>query len=198
MLKKIMENKALKIIGNILYYLLVLVVLLILVVVAVQRITNNNLTLAGFRIFNIVTESMVPKYQVGDILVAKTIDPSQIKKGDDLVYLGKDDSFTGKIVTHQVIDIEEENGEYKFHTKGIANEVEDPIVSQSQIYGIIVYKTHILSFISKIINNLFGFYFLIFVPLTILIIVKIIKIRNERDDDDDDEKIEEKGEKSEK
>lgn len=191
MLKKLMENKALRIIGNIIYYLLVVIVVIILAVVLLQRVTNNNVSVAGIRIFNIVTESMVPKYQVGDILVSKSINPSQIKVGDDLVYLGEVDSFQGKIVTHQVIDIEQENGQYKFHTKGIANTEEDPVVSESQVYGIIIYKTHILSFISKIINNLYGFYFLIFVPLAILIIVKIIKIYREYKESKEEDSIDE-------
>ena len=74
-MKKLLENKALKIIGNILYYLLVILVVMILAVVLLQRVTNNNISLAGIRVFNIVTESMVPKYQVGDILISKTIEP---------------------------------------------------------------------------------------------------------------------------
>ena len=97
-MKKLLENKALKIIGNILYYLLVILVVMILAVVLLQRVTNNNISLAGIRVFNIVTESMVPKYQVGDILISKTIEPDKIKEGDDLVYLGKEDSFKDKIV----------------------------------------------------------------------------------------------------
>lgn len=200
MLNKLRENKALKIIGNILYYLLVILVLLILVVVLLQRFTNNNASIGGIRIFNIVTESMVPEYEVGDILISKSIDPSKIEVGDDLVYLGATDSFQGKIVTHRVIGIEQEDGKYKFHTKGIANTVEDPVVSEEQVYGVIIYKTHILSFISKIINNLYGFYFLIFMPLAILIIVKIVKIHNEKEDeeDDDDENEDEQEENKEK
>lgn len=187
--------KVVKIIGNILYYLLVVVILMILAVVLIQRISNNNLSLAGIKIFNIVTESMVPKYEVGDILISKTVDPSQVKVGDDLVYLGQEGSFADKIVTHQVIAIDKtETGEYEFHTKGIANEQEDPIVSQSQIYGIIIYKTHILSLISKIINNIYGFYFLIFLPLTLLIIIKIIKVYNEYKQDKE-EQAEEKSDK---
>lgn len=195
-MEKIKNNKALKIIGNILYYLLVLFVLLILLVVIFQRVTKNSASIGGIRIFNIVTESMVPKYNVGDILVSKTKAPEDIKIGDDLVYLGNKDSFTGKIVTHRVIAIDKnESGQYEFHTKGIANTAEDPVVSESQIYGTIIYKTHILSFISKVINNLYGFYFLIFIPLTILIIVKIIKIHNEKNQDD--EEIEEEKTKKE-
>ena len=173
MINKLRENKAIKIIGNILYYLLVIIVLLILAVVLFQRVSNNNASIGGIRIFNIVTESMVPEYNVGDILVSKSIDPSNVKVGDDLVYLGNTGSFQDKIITHRVIAIEQdENGKYLFHTQGIANPEPDPVVSEDQIYGIIIYKTVILSFISKIINNLFGFYFLIFVPLTVLIIYK--------------------------
>lgn len=192
MSKKIGDNKALKIIGNILYYMLVVLVLLILLVVLLQRFTHNNASIGGIRIFNIVTESMVPEYQVGDILISKSIDPSKIEIGDDVVYMGEVGSFQGKIITHRVIDIEKDGDNYKFHTKGIANEYEDPaVVSEDQIYGTIIYKTHILSFISKIINNLYGFYFLIFIPLAVLIIVKIVKIHREKyeeDDDDEDEK----------
>ncbi|MGN1300422.1 MAG: signal peptidase I [Clostridia bacterium] len=192
MSKKIGDNKALKIIGNILYYMLVVLVLLILLVVLLQRVTHNNASIGGIRIFNIVTESMVPEYQVGDILISKSIDPSKIEIGDDVVYMGEVGSFQGKIITHRVIDIEKDGDNYKFHTKGIANEYEDPaVVSEDQIYGTIIYKTHILSFISKIINNLYGFYFLIFIPLAVLIIVKIVKIHREKyeeDDDDEDEK----------
>lgn len=187
MSNKISENKTLKIMGNILYYALVVLVLLILAVVILQRVTNNNASIGGIRIFNIVTESMMPEYKVGDILVSKSIEPSKIEIGDDLVYLGEKGSFQGKTITHRVIEIEQQDGEYKFHTKGIANTEEDPIVSESQVYGVIIYKAHILSFISKIINNLYGFYFLIFVPLTILIIVKIIKVRRENDEEEIEE-----------
>lgn len=188
MLNKIRNNKALKIIGNILYYLLVIFIVLILLVVILQRVTKNNASIGGIRIFNIVTESMVPEYKVGDILISKSTSLDKIKVGDDIVYLGNKDTFTGKVVTHRVIDIEKnEDGTYLFHTKGIANTAEDPVVSGSQVYGVIIYKTVILSFISKIINNLYGFYFLIFTPLTILIVVKIIKIYQERKYDEESE-----------
>lgn len=203
MLNKIRNNKALKIIGNILYYLLVVFIVLILLVVILQRVTKNNASIGGIRIFNIVTESMVPEYKVGDILISKSTSLDKIKVGDDIVYLGNKDTFTGKVVTHRVIDIEKnEDGTYLFHTKGIANTAEDPVVSGSQVYGVIIYKTVILSFISKIINNLYGFYFLIFTPLTILIVVKIIKIYQERkydeESEDEEEDISEEESKEEK
>lgn len=197
-LKKIVENKALRIIGKIIYYILFLIILLVLVVIVMQRLTNNNIAIGGIRIFNILTESMVPKYEVGDVLISKTVEPSEIKVGDDISYIGEKDSFAGKVVTHQVIQIEENNGEYVFHTKGLANDVEDPTITANQIYGVVIYKVQSLSLISKIVNDNYGFFFIIFIPLTVLIAVKIKDIyseiserREEKEDKEEKEKEEE-------
>ena len=56
-LKKIKENKVLKIIWNIVYTLMFLLVVLMLLVVIMQRATNNTLTLGGFRMFSVATGS---------------------------------------------------------------------------------------------------------------------------------------------
>ena len=176
MLNDIKENKALKIVGNVLYWLLFIVTVLILLVVLIQRFSNNAIGLAGFRIFNVVSESMVPKYNIGDVLLAKTTDVDQIKVGDDVAYEGKEGDMADKIVTHEVIQIEDVDGQKVFHTKGIANDAEDPTISGSQILGVIVYKIPILSSISKVITNLYSFYFIVFIPLVILIFLEIRKV----------------------
>lgn len=172
-MKNILNNKILRGIGKTIYVLLYIIIVLVLLVVAIQRFSNNNLTIAGFRIFNVASGSMVPVYNVGDILVSKEIPPEEIEIGDDIVYKGEAQDLNGKIVTHRVISKREENGKYYFITKGVANELEDPEISEEQVYGKIVYKTLLLSFISKIINNIYAFYFLIFVPIAV-IICKII------------------------
>lgn len=192
MLKKIRDNKALNLIGNILYTLLVILVVLILIIVVLQKTSNNSLSLGGFRIFNIATGSMQPKYEVGDVLVAKTISPDQIKIGDDVTYIGTEGTFAGKVVTHQVIEIEEENGNYKFHTQGLANNEEDPVITQEQVIGKIIYKVWSLSYISKIVQNLYSFYFVIFIPVAILIFIEIRRIvidiaSNKKEKENDEE-----------
>lgn len=195
--QKIKKNNPLKIIGKILYILLFVIVILMLIVVILQRVTDNSVTIGGFRIFTVATGSMVPQYEVGDVLISKEIDPSEIKVGDDIVYKGKEGSFNGKVVTHRVISIEEQNGEYHIITQGIANEQADPEITDEQVYGKIIYKVKTLSFISKLVSNIYIFYFFIFIPIAILIVKQIrqIVISNEEDDDDEEEKIEEKNKK---
>ena len=172
-MRNILDNKILRGIGKTIYVLLYIIVLLVLLVVVIQRFSGNNATIGGFRIFNVATGSMIPVYNVGDILVSKEISPEEIQVGDDIVYKGEKNEFNGKVVTHRVISKREENGKYYFVTQGVANELADPEISEEQVYGKIIYKTIILSFVSKIINNIYTFYFLIFVPIAI-IICKII------------------------
>ncbi len=192
MLKKIIENPVLKLINNIVYVILFLIVASVLFVVILQRASNNAIALGGVRVFNIISESMIPKYNIGDVLVVKSIEPQNIKVGDDIAYIGQESTFNQKIVTHQVIKIDYENGEYIFHTKGIANILEDPLVHQNQVFGKVVYKIWILSLISKILSNVYVVFFGIFVPIVILIFWTILKLKGLVEVEEYEEEIEPK------
>lgn len=192
MLKKTTENPVLKLINNIVYVILFLIVASVLFVVILQRASNNAIALGGVRVFNIISESMIPKYNIGDVLVVKSIEPQNIKVGDDIAYIGQESTFNQKIVTHQVIKIDYENGEYIFHTKGIANILEDPLVHQNQVFGKVVYKIWILSLISKILSNVYVVFFGIFVPIVILIFWTILKLKGLVEVEEYEEEIEPK------
>ena len=174
MMNNIKNNKILKIISKTIKALISLLIILVVAVIVVQRVTNNKLNLAGYGLYTVVTTSMVPKYNVGDMILAKQVDTNTIKVGDDVVYLGEVDTYKDKIVTHQVIEIEETNEGRIFHTKGIANPLEDPLVKEDQIYGKVLAKSVVLSFLSRIINSSYGFYFLIFVPIVVIVFLEII------------------------
>lgn len=192
MFKRITENPVLKLINNIVYVILFLIVASVLFVVILQRASNNAIALGGVRVFNIISESMIPKYNIGDVLVVKSIEPQNIKVGDDIAYIGQESTFNQKIVTHQVIKIDYENGEYIFHTKGIANILEDPLVHQNQVFGKVVYKIWILSLISKILSNVYVVFFGIFVPIVILIFWTILKLKGLVEVEEYEEEIEPK------
>ena len=188
-IKKIKENKALKIIGNILYSILFLIVVLMLIIVIIQRTSNNSISIGGYRIFAVATGRMVPKYEVGDVLISKEIEPSEIKVGDTVVYKGEVGGFKDKFVTHQIQSInKQEDGTYKFITKGISNIEADPEISETQVYGKIIYKVKTLSLMSKLISNVYIFYFFIFVPIAIIIYKQIRNLIKEDEEEDEDNK----------
>lgn len=181
------KKRVLKIIGNIIYYIAFLFILAILALVLIQRFSNNEISLGGYRMFNILTGSMEPDYEVGDVLISKYIEPKDIELGDDVVYKGKEKPFEDIIVTHRVVDLnEEEDGTYRFITRGTANDVDDPIIDESQIYGKIIYKMKSFSLLSKAINNMYVFFFVIFIPVAVLLSIKILQVRSEKTGDYED------------
>ena len=144
------------------------------------------LYLFGIKPYIVVSGSMEPtiktggvvfintNYDVNDVIVSKEIPLEKINRGDDLVYLGEKDDYKGKIITHRVVDIKGTSGNYRFTTKGIANPDNDPEVEGKQVYGIVVKKLVILSFFSHILNNSYGLYFLIILPIAFLIFLEIL------------------------
>lgn len=179
-IERIKNNKFLKFIFSTFKVIISIVIILIILVIFVQRISGNKLKLGGFSLYTIVSGSMIPVYNVSDMVLAKDVDPKTIMEGDNVVYIGKTGDFKDKIVTHQVIDVRYNKGKYYFTTKGIANDIADPEISQDDIEGKVLSKCHTLSFLSKLVNNLYGFYFLLFVPFVVLLFFEVVDIINER------------------
>lgn len=168
-------NPFLKFIWNVIVKILTVIIIFISIIIVVQKVTNNEESFFGFRIFRVQTGSMIPKYQIGDVILVKETDPDKIKIGDDITYQGITGPVKGILVTHRVIDIEEVDGKRVFHTQGIANNSEDPVVSEDQVNGVVETKMYILSLICVLLNNKYVFYFCGILPLTIYVAFRIFK-----------------------
>lgn len=172
-----------RIIKGIINTLIVLVVLAFVLLVCLQRFSNNKISFLNYRIFTVVTGSMEPKYKIGDVLIAKEKDPSEIKVGDAISYLAQKGEIKNNVVTHEVVNItKNENGEYLFHSKGLVNLVEDPVVHEDQLYGVVVYKTKLLSYVRKIISTDIGMLLLIIIPILYIIVSEMIAILIEKEE----------------
>ena len=176
--KKLNISKIFKVIWNILSKIITILILFVSIIIVVQKVTNNKESFLGYRIFRVQTGSMIPKYNIGDVILVKEKDIDKIKVGDDVTYKGESGSVKGLLVTHRVIDIEEVEGKKAFHTKGIANNLEDPIVYENQINGVVQTKLYILSLICLLLNNKYVFYFCGVLPLTIYVGFRIFKGRH--------------------
>lgn len=184
-MQKLKNNKIFKIIMNTIKAIVTIALISFVLVVFLQRFSDNKMSLFNHRMFAVATGSMEPKYKVGDVLISKDVSPDKIKVGDTISYLGKSSNFYGKVITHQVVSIEkDENGKYVFHTKGLANLVEDPIVDESQVYGVVVYKSIMLSLVYKIVSTDIGFYLFIIVPIFYIIGSEIISTLLEKKEEE--------------
>lgn len=167
-----------KIILKILYQILVILCLIVAAVIIMQKVTANNKSIAGYRMFRVITGSMEPEYDVGEVVISKETDPKKIKVGDDIVYLGKYGDYNGKIIMHSVVGIDTDaNGKLNFHAKGLhSSSVEDPQIKADQIYGVVKYQSDILTILYKLATNIYS----VFVIIIVLSLNVFIAFRSPR------------------
>ena len=164
---------------------LFIITILLLVVIGVQRFSNNNLSIGGFRVFMIVSESMKGEYEIGNILIEKSVPASDINIGDNITYLSESEGAKGITITHKVIKKEEREGTTYFVTKGIANAIEDPEITYDQVYGKVIYKTILLSFLGKLMSKP-GSYYLLFILVGFIVSIEIVSSMFKSDDEEEE------------
>lgn len=150
---------------------IVFIILFCLITVSQKFLRNSSFF--GYRIFTIITNSMEPELKVGDVILVKEKPVDEIKRGDNITYLGMSDELKGKIITHQVKNYIEENGNKIFYTQGVNSDTTDPAVYPSQIYGAVEYRFALLSSIHRLITSFWGFILLIILPLSYILVMEI-------------------------
>ena len=91
----------------------------------------------------------------------------------------------GYTITHRIISKREENGKYYFVTKGTNNDSEDPEINGNQIYGKVIYKTILFSFVGRLMTNVI-IYYLLFVSVGVAFSYEIITSFFMKDKDEDE------------
>ncbi|MDD2504884.1 MAG: signal peptidase I [Bacilli bacterium] len=182
-LKNIKDNKFINILCKIVKGIIIIIILAFIVTIYLQRLSKNEFSFFNYRMFTVVTDSMEPRYNVGDVLFAKEKPASEIKAGDDISYKGLVGDVKDKIITHEVVSVmQDESGKYHFNAKGLKNIVQDPVVHENQLYGVIVSKSLTLSFIYKIINTNIGFFCFIILPIVGIISYELISTMLNREE----------------
>lgn len=126
------KNKLLRFMSNIIFYI-VLVMLLSISFVMIKSVKDDEQpTIMGQKFFTVLTGSMEPTINIGDLIVVKEVSEDDIKVGDIITFSSIDEN---SIVTHRVKDIINEDGKVRYITQGDANNVEDqnPVDSSNVI-----------------------------------------------------------------
>ena len=84
-MRKLLENKKLRVMFMVVKAFTTLLVCIIVSIIFVQRVSNNKITLGGYSIYTIVSESMLPKYEIGDMIISKKTSLDNINLYDDVV-----------------------------------------------------------------------------------------------------------------
>lgn len=130
-------HKTVEIVSDILFYLLIVAIILAGIMFATSKSPGKSLL--GYRYYDVLTGSMQPTYNVGDLILVKVTDPSEIQVGDPVTFNpgSTDDSYLTHRVT-QKIENYMGTGNTCFKTKGDANETEDPfVIDGNRMIGVV-------------------------------------------------------------
>ena len=123
---------------NIMFYVILIPLLAYNMALIVQAVVRPNETPAflGYKMYVIISGSMQPELEVGDIVVVKKINPNDLKK-DDVISFRKGQT----IITHRIVEVKNAEEKLQFLTKGDNNNTNDKdLVSDKEIEGIVVNK----------------------------------------------------------
>lgn len=159
----------------------VLVVFLIGAVISVfvQKAQGKEPSIFGLRIYYIVTDSMEPNIKVGDIILCKNFDGDEagLSNGDVVTFIEDSGPLKGQPITHRIAKAPyEENGQWYIVTKGDNAASEDAPTPLSDVVAVYSHKMPVLTFIYMLISNIFGFIFIIVLPLLALLVLQIIRL----------------------
>lgn len=98
------------------------------VTLIVKSYTSDEVPSVGGHLPLIVlTDSMYPEIQSGDLIICDVVEPEEVEQGDVIAFF--DPAGNGEtIVTHRVLEVTEQNGDIAWKTKGDANNVEDRLL----------------------------------------------------------------------
>jgi signal peptidase len=130
--------------------LILLILVLIFTLYSKFIIKNNLIKLNGIAVFVVLTGSMEPQIEAGEMILIKEYD--NYKVGDIVTYC--DEDF---FITHRITQISDK----EIITKGDSNNIEDHPIELNQVQGKVIFHSKLLGF----------FILYLLKPLTILFIV---------------------------
>ena len=147
--------KVLKIIGQFILCLILIFFILL------NIFSMNNKSLFGFRIYRVISGSMQPALQIGDVIIVKK--SNNYSERDIITY-----SNGLTTITHRIIAINND----EVITKGDANEVDDKPINKKQIVGKFFFRISNFSLFSIILSK--NVIYLIMIFLLVLIFLLVI------------------------
>ena len=193
-------KKVVHFIATVLMYSICLIMIIIFLVFVINfidkqhNIKANNSKKDLFSAYTIVSPSMVPAINVLDVVVTMRVDdPNDLEKGDIITFNSTDYRYSGVLVTHRIVDIEEtSSGEYLFTTKGDNNNTQDSSrISFDKIYGRVLFRIPKIGYIQYYLSSVLGWVAIIIVPAVMIIgydIYKLIKTIRSSDKNSDNKK----------
>lgn len=115
-------------------FLMVFMIVLVYFSVSSKLSPDGNSKLGSYQLMVVLSGSMSPAFDAGDVIVVSTGKNVKYNKGDIITF--KDPEDDKRIITHRIKEVVKDGKEVSYRTKGDANNVEDQkLVTPSNVIG---------------------------------------------------------------
>ena len=124
-------HKVLTVIGTVLCLILIPILIVNCILIVKSYTSDDVPSVGGFLPLIVLTDSMYPVIESGDLIICRTAEAEDVQVGDVISFF--DPAGNGSsIVSHRVIEVTEYNGEVAWRTKGDNNNTEDRLLVQAE------------------------------------------------------------------
>lgn len=166
-------KKGMAVVVNIILWVVILVAALFTITTLVTKDEKKVSNFAGFTPLTVKSDSMVPTFQTGDLIIIKTCDPKKLKEGDIVTfYTIINNEFA--LNTHRITQIQEIGGMRSFVTKGDNNAIPDThVIAEGDIVGRYVGAIPVLGKLMMFLKTGPGFFLVIVLPMFLFFIYQV-------------------------
>lgn len=143
-----------RVVKNIICWTMIIVIGIGIVVFMITRISGGTPSVFGYSLHRVVSGSMEPELEVGDVIVNRDVsDTADLAVGDIVSFSGVE-RFENKEVTHRILvaPYDDGRGRIVLVTKGDANPTDDGTIDVSCVKSKMVRKSYFLT-------RIYGFFF---------------------------------------
>lgn len=142
--------------------LLILLIIALLLLRFMQPASSFHLF--GIQAYTVLSNSMQPAFQTGDIIITRKMDATDIQVDDVITFRQSDNRF----ITHRVNAIQKEQDTISFQTKGDANNtIDKELVPIAAITGKKVFHIPYAGYVARFMSSPVGIIIFIILPLTL-------------------------------
>ena len=176
--KTSIAHKVLTAVGTLLCVILIPILIINLTLIAKSYINKDEVpSIGGTLPLIVLTDSMYPEIESGDLIICRTAEAEDIKVNDVISFF--DPAGNGSsVVTHRVIELVEKDGELYFRTRGDNNNTEDKaLVPADHLIG--VYKLRIAGAgnLAMFMQSTTGLIICVILPIILLVGYDVIRRR---------------------
>lgn len=172
------RHKLFTVIGTILCIIL-LPILIINCILIVKSYTSEEVpSVGGYLPLIVLTDSMYPVIESGDLIICHTALPEEIEAGDVIAFF--DPAGNGStIVSHRVLKVTEQDGAIAWRTKGDNNNTEDRLLVSAEDLVAVYEGTRIAGFgnVALFMQTTPGLIVCVVLPLLLLVGYDMIRRR---------------------